>query len=244
VPLGHAADAEGMVGAAPRSLSGEEVAELLKRLETRLQSTSSLRADFIQEKHMSIFTDVLTARGTLLFERPNAVRFEMIEPFRSVLVARGRAVAKYECVEGRWEKLDPAAASAMKAVTDQMILWHGGSLQEQKGAYDIGAVRAEHTTIVLTPRDREVREYIGAVELTLDEEESYFQCVTIRESGGDYTCMRFARPARNLSIPKAVFDPALDEPVRLEDVMPSPPTAPDPQPPPAPRADQGAAPDS
>ena len=190
----------------PRTLNAPELAALLDRVEGKLGQVHSLRADFVQEKHLSLFTDVVTSEGVLLFVRPNAVRFEMTKPFQSVLIAAGKSVARYEFLDGRWQKMMPGGAAVVRIVTQQIASWLEGKFRAKSDLYEISAADAGGITITLLPRDAKFREFVTAIELALAKEETHFTSVTIREPGGDFTRMLFTHPRHNVELPKQLFD--------------------------------------
>ncbi len=202
-------------GAAPRKLNAKELASLLDRLEKKLSKIRTMRADFIQEKHLSIFTDVVKAEGVLLFRKPDTVRFEMTKPFRSVLIAAGKSAAKYEFIDGRWKKLKPEA-SAARMVAEHISLWLEARFREKMDLYDISAVAADTTIITLTPKNKKFRQFITVIELTLHKSEEHFSAVTIREPGGDFTRMLFPDPKHDIDLPGKLFDTTGAAPAPLD----------------------------
>jgi outer membrane lipoprotein-sorting protein len=191
-----------------RKLSEQELDSLLDRLEAKLGRVRSLRANFVQEKHLSIFTDVVKSEGVLLFLRPDSVRFEMTKPYQSVLIAAERSVARYEFLDGHWQKMKSEGVTPVRVVTEQIAMWMAGKFRERKDVYGISATADGMVTITLTPRNEKFRQYVTAIELGLNKEESYFSTVTIREPGGDFTRMLFVNPEHNIDLPKQVFDTA------------------------------------
>jgi outer membrane lipoprotein-sorting protein len=189
-----------------RQLSHEELQALLNRLETNLGGLKTLQVDFVQEKHLSIFTSVVKSEGRILFERPDKVRFEITQPFRSVLITNGEAVARYECESGGWKKLDAGDAPMVLIVTRQISAWLEGRFRDESGTYDISAEAGEPPIIVLTPRDEGLRKYISAIRLRLDSAVARVTSVTICEPSGDYTLMTFADESRNAALPANAFD--------------------------------------
>lgn len=66
-------------------LAGKEREERLKLIEDKLGSIKSLRTDFTQKRHMSLFMDVLTSRGILSFQKPDRLRWELTQDRKSVV---------------------------------------------------------------------------------------------------------------------------------------------------------------
>jgi len=193
-------------GTEARKLSDTELQVLLLRLENELGSIQSMKSDFVQEKHLSIFTDAAIAKGALFFLRPDNVRFEIREPFQSVLIARHNAVAKYEFVDGKWVKLNLGAPYVVLMVTGQIATWLQGRFRDKSDIYELSAIAGAHTVVILTPRNEQIKKHIAAIELGLSEEKNRVNSVTIRESGGDYTHMTFSNQERDISLPDRTFD--------------------------------------
>jgi len=201
---------------AARSLSPAEVDAVLDHLEACLADVKTISMDFEQEKHLSVFSDVVKSKGICRFVRPDAVRFEITEPFGSVLIARQRSVAKYEKMSDGWHKLDIEGADMILTVTGQIAVWLEGKFRAQKDIYDIAATESDHLTIVLTPRSREMKKQIQSVELDLSEpQRDRVTRVTIREAGGDYTQIDFLNEQRNGAIDPRLFATDGDAPTPL-----------------------------
>lgn len=199
-----------------RPLSNDDVQALLNRLEANLGGLKTLQVGFIQEKHLAIFTDVVKSEGLILFERPDRVRFEITKPFRSVLVASGKSVARYEYESDGWRKLDAGDAPMVLIVTKQIGSWLEGRFRDESDIYAISAEASDTPTVILTPREEGLRQYISAVRLRLDRGITRVVSVTICEPSGDYTVMTFFDEKRNKALPANAFDTTAARPVETE----------------------------
>lgn len=193
-------------------LTETELEELLVTLEKELGSIQTIRTDFVQEKHLSIFINPVMARGRLFFLKPDNVRFEITEPFHSVLIAQSKSVAKYEFVENEWKKLNIGIPDALLMVTGQIATWLQGRFRDKSDIYKISATTDEPPIIILTPRSEKFKKFITAIELELTEEKDRIASVTIRESGDDFTRMTFSNQESDVALPISLFDTAGDAP--------------------------------
>jgi outer membrane lipoprotein-sorting protein len=196
----------------PVKLSEEELGKLLDTMEKNLESLKTLKTDFVQEKYLSLFSDVVTCEGFCLFMRPDKVRFEITKPFQSVLVANGKSVAKYEFSEGSWKKLNVRNTDVILAVTGQIASWLQGKFGDKSGVYEISAVRDENTTIILTPKKEELKKHISAIELTVPKGERRISQVIIREPEKDYTVLKFSGEKENVELKEKIFDTTGESP--------------------------------
>jgi outer membrane lipoprotein-sorting protein len=199
-----------------RELSKQELDRLLVRIEKELGTIKSLKTDFVQEKHLSIFSEVIRAKGICLFRSPDMVRFEISEPFQSALVARAKKVAKFESVKGKWQKLRLPSRDIVLRVTRQITTWLRGQFHDKDGIYNVSATVGKNTTIVLTPRDERFRKMIAAIELTLMANGKHISSVKIIEPGGDFTVMKFANQQRDIELPDEIFSTSGSAPTKIK----------------------------
>ena len=200
---------------ASREMTPAELGALLDRLERNLGSIQSLAAAFTQEKHLELFSDVVMAEGIVAFRRPDDVRLEFTQPFQSVLIARRDSVAKYECVDGTWEKIKLGSTSVIQMVTGQIATWLQGRFREKSSVYQISARTGAEPVVVLTPKSKDFLKHIVSIELTISADETRVASVVIREPEGNFTKMVFTSEQRDIPLRDDVFDTARREPAKL-----------------------------
>ena len=203
-------------------LSPEELAQLLERTEKEFGKIQSLFTDFIQEKHLEIFTRPVVARGRCIFQNPGKMRFEITEPFHSVLIVNDKAVAKYELVEGKWQKLQSSQQQLVLLIIDHITLWLQGRLRGKEEIYAISAEKGETTKVILTPRNEGFRKHLTAIELVMNRDETALRQLILREPGQDYTVVTFINDRRNLAIPPEVFNTNSPEPPPIPERLATP----------------------
>jgi outer membrane lipoprotein carrier protein len=199
-------------GPASTRLSPDEQEQFLKRIEGNFSTIRSLWTEFLQEKHLEIFTEVIKAKGRCIFQSPDRVRFEFTEPFKSVMIVKDGKVSKYEFLEGKWQKLETGQQQIILMVLDHVTSWIRGRFAEKKAVYEIAVEKGDHTRIIMSPKDAKFREHIRSIELVLTKEEKGLKQIIIREPGGDYTLITFTNEKRNIDIPEAVFNGLGPEP--------------------------------
>jgi hypothetical protein len=198
-----------------RKLSDAELDALLARLEKELGSIHSLKTEFIQERRLSIFTDPVEAKGVLLFVCPDNVRFEITEPFHSILIAGPSSVANFEFIGGEWKKLSLGSPDSILLVTRQIAEWLQGRFRDEHSLYEISALEGNDTVIVLTPKPEQLKKFITAIELMLTPEKSRIATVTIREPSEDYTHLKFFNQEKDVEGLDQFFTTTGSVPVQL-----------------------------
>lgn len=208
----------------PEPLTGAARAERLQQIERAMTRVPRIVATFTQEKHLALFDDVVETSGCILFAHPGRLRWEIREPFRSLLVVAGDEVAKFEWIDGERRKLELGRSGTMiLMVIGQIRDWFRGDFSASARVYDIDVFAGEPTRILLRTKAENRGQNIPSIELMLAANLASVTQVTIREPGGDRTVMRFDRRSAPAELPPRLFD--------VDDPAPYTPPPPEPKPP-------------
>lgn len=187
-------------------LEGKDRVAFLAKVESRMSKVKSFVATFEQETNLAIFKDPVRTTGFLLFESPDRVRWEIDEPFRSILVVSGTAVAKFEFVDGKRRPLKLGrGADALLAVMSRLRLWFQGRFDASDGEFDLDVADRPSPLVRLRPKSKDSRAGIAAIELRLTAELDAVATVTLRERSGDTTTMSYRTAARDVVFGEGVF---------------------------------------
>jgi hypothetical protein len=140
-------------------------------------------------------------------------------------------VGKFEYVDGQRRALKvEAAEKGILSVMDQIRGWFAGKFDTQGAAYDMEVFDAPAPSIVLRPRHEALKKSVQEINVTLAPDLATVATVTLIESKGDRTEMRFTELRRDLALPDAVFsvtDPAeTDRDALIKTPAPAPPEPP------------------
>lgn len=195
--------------AKPEFLTGPARAAFLAEVEQHLSKVPRVVATFVQEKHLSLFEDVVTSEGLVVFETPDRLRWEIQSPFGSILVVAGDRVGKFEIVDGKPKKLELGrAGDVVAAVMGQIRGWFRGAFDQPGSPYRVQVARSPRPLVVLEPVDKTLQKGLERVELELTADLGAVATVTVRETGGDFTVMRYTNLLPPPPLPADCFDPA------------------------------------
>jgi outer membrane lipoprotein-sorting protein len=173
---------------------------------------------FVQERHLSLFNEPLRSEGFLCFQKPGRIRWETTVPYKSILVSDGSGVAQFEWVDEKWKKLDIGLADAMQNVVSQIAAVMEGRYASDRRDYDVSVTNgAEGPVVTLVPRNETMRKMMAAIEVHLAADLKATRRVVLRETGGDYTDIRFSEQTVNLELPPLTFD--RNAPLALADIQ-------------------------
>ncbi len=173
---------------------------------------------FVQERHLSLFNEPLRSEGVLCFEKPGRVRWEITSPYKSILVSDGSGVSQFEWMDEKWKKLDAGLASAMQAVIAQIAAVMEGRYASESRDYIVSlAANPDGPVITLVPRNETMRKMMQAIEVHLAADLKGTRRIVLRETGGDFTDIRFSEQVIGLELPVRTFD--RNAPLALADIV-------------------------
>ena len=179
---------------AVRAAEQDELEGFLKTLQNASDQIASFSSEFVQEKHLALFSKPVPFAGKLLIVRPDRLRWEFISPIPSVLLFNGDQGTR--CNDSQQpEHFQLSSDPIMKTVAEQLWLWLGGDYNRLNSLYNLE--KKGDSTLVIRPRDSRTSEYITAVTISFDAVSLQPRLVEISEPGGDLTRIQFGTTVVN-----------------------------------------------
>jgi outer membrane lipoprotein carrier protein len=194
-----------------------QAGDLLDQVARNAGRVESVFARFAQERHLSLFQEPLRSEGYLCFQKPGRIRWEVTQPYQSILVSDGKGVAQFERANGQWKKLDLGLADAMQSVVSQIGAILEGRYAGRQGDYSVSATNtADGPVVTLTPRQPAMLKMMQAIEIYLAPDFRVTRRVVLREQDGDFTDIRFSEAMAEPPLPAGTFD--RNQPADLEQI--------------------------
>jgi outer membrane lipoprotein-sorting protein len=172
-------------------------------LQSHLGDIHSLKADFIQKKHLPALSRPLVSKGTVFYQAPGSLRWEYTSPMKSVtLLNQGRAV-RYTFSNNQTHQEDGNALAVMQTVLSKMRDWLQGEFTDSS---HFAATLSSNGTITLTPRKEGLAEFISHISLSLGQEPGIIRSVTIVESPDSSTQITFSNVHINCKLQPSIFE--------------------------------------
>ena len=162
----------------------------------------SIRADFVQEKHLPILAAPLVSNGRLLYQRPDSLRWEYISPVKNILLMHDGTARRF--VQSDQGLVEDASVhmQAMQFVMPEISGWLGGRFEDNP-LFDASLEGANK--ILLTPKDAGMARFIQRIELLMSDRPGVIEEVLIFESDEAFTRMVFVNTQVNPVIDDRVF---------------------------------------
>ncbi|MDH3974918.1 MAG: outer membrane lipoprotein carrier protein LolA [Deltaproteobacteria bacterium] len=187
-------------------VSKKRKAQITKNIEDNLHTLKTLRADFIQERHIALFLDVLKSGGLLSFERPGKLRWELTEPYRTIMLFNDNKVAKFRIEKGKIEKAGLGMEDLLRGVLGQIISILKGDFSKSMKAYNMEVFEGENYLLKLTPKSEKMAKTINSLELFFDIESLNMSQIIIREPQNDFMKITFSNQRINETLKARLFN--------------------------------------
>jgi len=174
---------------------------LLGELQRRSDEVTTVRVPFTVTKHLALFPEPVEGGGRLTIDRKRgAVRWEFTDEL--LVIWDGERLRRWDG-DGQEEKVDPDRDPGAATMRSKMKAFLDGDWKVMKRLFRI---EEDGSTLVLTPRDEHLGEFVEALHLTFDRETATPRRVEIRTPSGDRTEYRFGEAETGIEIPPERFD--------------------------------------
>jgi outer membrane lipoprotein-sorting protein len=174
----------------PAAVFAASTDAVLDRLHGLAAEVDSLASDFSQEKYLSVFQDVLPAKGRFYYRKPDKLRWEMTEPVVSGFVLDGDKGRRWQEAGSRGERFDIAREPVMKIVADQLLAWTRADFDGLRRDYRISLTGEKPVQLRLDPKGAAAG-FLDHLAITFATDGRHVQQVEVHEKGGDYTRITF-----------------------------------------------------
>ena len=141
-------------------------------------TVTSVRAEFVQEKHMEILARPLVSKGIFYFKAPNSLRWEYRSPVQSILLMHDGRTKRYLKRNGAIIEDEGAHLQSMQVVLQDISQWLSGRFEENPA---FSASLEPGRKIVLRPKEKSLATMIQRIELILSDRPGIISAVMIYE---------------------------------------------------------------
>ncbi len=179
-------------------------AEVTQRLAAAAQQVQTLQSDFVQEKYLSMFEEKLISTGQFYYQKPDQLRWELIEPVGSGFVITGDTGQRWHQRIAGSESFKLDQDPAMSLIAEQLFAWAKADLNWLEQNYHIGVVNEKPIQLKLVPLES-AAQFLSHLVITFNDSDRYVIAVEIHENDGDSTRINFNNTIVNGEISTTIF---------------------------------------
>jgi outer membrane lipoprotein-sorting protein len=184
-----------------------ELQRLLAELKVAAAATETLSSRFVQEKHLSFFSEKLLSQGLFVYQAPDRLRWELLAPIASGFVLRGDEGERWNGLSREREKFSVENDPIMGLIAKQLLAWARVDLDWLQKRYKMTVVNSQPISLRLTPLDAGEAGFIDYLQVRFAGNRRYIDEVLMMEQGGDSTLLRFTDVQLNKALQSNPFQP-------------------------------------
>ena len=177
-------------------------ADSLEQLREQAGQVETIRAGFVQEKHLRILTKPLVSKGIFYYQAPRSLRWEYESPVRSILLMHQGKIRRYIEGDSGLAEDSSAGLQAMQSVLQEITKWLKGDFGNNPM---FSASLKREGKIVLTPKEKAFASIIKRIELILSDQPGVIESVTIYEGKDSFTKIEFQNVRVNDPLKDSLF---------------------------------------
>jgi len=187
-----------------RPATRDEQTALIRNIAATSEQMKTLQTDFVQRKTISILADKLLSEGKLSFKQPNKLSWEYTRPYQYRFVLNGDRIMVSS--ETNTNIINVSGNSVWSEISKIIMSSVNGS-----GIFDDNRFTATYNVgthdyqVVLTPRQREMRQMFSSITLTFNRNDYSVNTVEIKEASGDTTHITMRNNRINAELSDEIF---------------------------------------
>lgn len=159
---------------------------------------NSFRADFTQEKNLSLLSEKIKSAGKFSFKKENKVRMEYRQPFDYLLVINGNYV---RIKDGQKSNTISVKSSKLFQKINQLTVDCVSGKVLSNTDFQSKIFESPQAFLVqLTPVSKELKDLFSSIQVYLDKKDYSVSRLNMVEKGGDNTLIVFSQKEINAAI--------------------------------------------
>ncbi|GLU56700.1 outer membrane lipoprotein carrier protein LolA [Dyadobacter frigoris] len=176
--------------------------KILADLRKSSLATSSIQADFREEKYLSFLKEPEKSSGVFYYKKEDQMRWEQQTPFKYVILINGE---KLRVLDAGKEKNVGSAGKMAGQIKQVMLGLVNGDFQKSKTFTQVCMENADYYQVTLTPTNKRMRNVYAKINLLFPKNGLRLKELTFFEKGGDKSIMKFQNEKFNQPIAETVF---------------------------------------
>jgi len=175
---------------------------LKNKLDKQAKETTSIIADFTQEKYMSFMNKPQFSKGYFYYQQTDKMRWEQNSPFDYVLLINE---GKIRIKDNGKEKNIAGADKMMGKINTLMLGLINGEIFENKAFTAKYFINSEFYIVELEPKNKRLKSIFNTIELSFSKKTIRLKELTFFEKSGDKSVMKFFNEKFNQPINESLF---------------------------------------
>lgn len=167
------------------------------------QSTQTIKADFTQDKELSLLSEKITSKGKFWFKKENKVRMEYQQPFQYLMIINQNNIY---IKDGQKEnKFSAKSNKLFQQINKIMVDCIQGSVLNNP-EYKINVFESSQGFLIeLSPSAKALKEFFKNINIFVNRKDYTVSKLELHEQSGDKTVINYFNKELNSTLADALF---------------------------------------
>ena len=164
----------------------------LNKIKQAMSNVQEIKADFTQEKHLSLFKHTLIISGNLEIKFPHYFKWIVNSPLKSEIIADGDTVTTWDEETKQKVTMSVKTNPVIKNIWTQIDSWFMGKYDILAKSYAISIKSEKPLVLKFIPKSKPLSAAVKQITVYFRADKKYLQKVILEEISGDSTVMKFS----------------------------------------------------
>lgn len=184
-------------------VSVKDVAVFKSQFVTASQKISSIKADFQQEKNLSMLSDKIISKGKFWFKKENKVRMEYTQPFQYLMILNNNNIY---IKDGQKENKIAASSNKLFQQVNKIVVDCVRGTAFSNTDFKVNVFESKTTYLIeLTPVAKNLQQIFKSINVITDKKDYSVNTIVMNEVSGDNTTIHFINKEINTNLNDALF---------------------------------------
>jgi len=184
----------------------QEKDHIFSELAKAANKVTTLKSDFVQERHLGMLEDILISKGRFYYKKQDRLRWELTQPVASGFAVNGSRAKRWNGKSGRSQTFEVSREPFIKLFTSQVFAWAAADFKKLQKEYQITVLNDAPVDLKLIPTRSQEKKYLAYFRIVFTADGSHVNTVEVHEAGGDFTRIEFFNAVINDSLPDTLFE--------------------------------------
>lgn len=184
-------------------VSVKNVAVFKSQFATASQNINSIKADFQQEKNLSMLSDKIVSKGKFWFKKENKVRMEYTQPFQYLMILNNNNIY---IKDGQKENKIAASSNKLFQQVNKIVVDCVRGTAFSNTDFKVNVFESKTTYLIeLTPVAKNLQQVFKNINVITDKTDYSVNTIVMNEVSGDNTTIHFINKEINTNLNDALF---------------------------------------
>lgn len=176
----------------------------LDKASSLTEMTTSLKCDFIQEKHLSFMSAPIASSGIFQYKEGNRIRWQYTKPYNYLIILNDGQLLIDD--EGNQNEIDLSNNKMFDQINEVISNAMTGNVFGPSEQFEQSlAESSSEYRVTMLPLQEEIKTYLTEIEIFLSKKTMLVNKVILKESSEDYTSIIFSNNEINADITDDTF---------------------------------------